>query len=82
LSGKKLDSARPQHKHHISYSFSLSFPFFFFLFSFFFFLFSFFFIPQAQVGLFSAGGSISEKYAPIAAEAGCIVIDNTAHINY
>ena len=34
---------------------------------------------QAQVGLFSAGGSISEKYAPIAAEAGCVVIDNTAH---
>jgi aspartate-semialdehyde dehydrogenase len=31
------------------------------------------------VGLFSAGGSISEKYAPIAAQAGCIVIDNTAH---
>ncbi len=34
---------------------------------------------QAQVGLFSAGGSISEKYAPIAAKAGCVVIDNTAH---
>jgi aspartate-semialdehyde dehydrogenase len=34
---------------------------------------------QAQVGLFSAGGNISEKYAPIAADAGCIVIDNTAH---
>ncbi len=34
---------------------------------------------KAQVGLFSAGGSISEKYAPIAAEAGCVVIDNTAH---
>ena len=34
---------------------------------------------QAQVGLFSAGGNISEKYAPIAAEAGCVVIDNTAH---
>ena len=34
---------------------------------------------QAQIGLFSAGGSISEKYAPIAAEAGCIVVDNTAH---
>jgi aspartate-semialdehyde dehydrogenase len=29
--------------------------------------------------LFSAGGSVSEKYAPIAAEAGCIVIDNTSH---
>ena len=34
---------------------------------------------QAQIGLFSAGGSISEKYAPIAAEQGCIVIDNTSH---
>jgi aspartate-semialdehyde dehydrogenase len=33
---------------------------------------------QAQIGLFSAGGSVSEKYAPIAAEAGCIVIDNTS----
>jgi aspartate-semialdehyde dehydrogenase len=31
-----------------------------------------------QVGLFSAGGSISEKYAPIAARAGCVVIDNTS----
>lgn len=32
-----------------------------------------------EIGLFSAGGSISAKFAPIAAEAGCIVIDNTAH---
>jgi aspartate-semialdehyde dehydrogenase len=31
-----------------------------------------------QIGLFSAGGSVSEKYAPIAAKAGCIVIDNTS----
>ena len=30
-----------------------------------------------QIGLFSAGGAISEKYAPIAAKEGCIVIDNT-----
>lgn len=29
--------------------------------------------------LFAAGGSISEKYAPIAAEAGNIVIDNSSH---
>ncbi|WP_026476110.1 aspartate-semialdehyde dehydrogenase [Alkaliphilus transvaalensis] len=29
--------------------------------------------------LFSAGGSVSEKYAPIAAEAGNIVIDNSSH---
>ncbi len=34
---------------------------------------------QAQIGLFSAGGSISEEYAPKAAEAGCVVIDNTSH---
>lgn len=34
---------------------------------------------KAQVGFFSAGGSISEKYASIAAEAGCVVIDNTSH---
>jgi aspartate-semialdehyde dehydrogenase len=31
-----------------------------------------------EIGLFSAGGSISEKYAPIAADAGCVVIDNTS----
>jgi aspartate-semialdehyde dehydrogenase len=37
---------------------------------------------KAQIGLFSAGGSVSEKYAPIAAAAGCIVIDNTAHFRY
>jgi aspartate-semialdehyde dehydrogenase len=32
-----------------------------------------------DIGLFSAGGSISAKFAPIAAAAGCVVIDNTAH---
>lgn len=37
---------------------------------------------QVQIGLFSAGGSVSEKYAPIAAAAGCVVIDNTAHFRY
>ena len=37
---------------------------------------------KAQIGLFSAGGSVSEKYAPIAARAGCVVIDNTAHFRY
>lgn len=31
-----------------------------------------------DIGLFSAGGSVSERYAPIAAEAGCVVIDNTS----
>ena len=34
---------------------------------------------QVRIGLFSAGGSLSEKYAPIAAAAGCVVIDNTSH---
>jgi aspartate-semialdehyde dehydrogenase len=29
--------------------------------------------------LFSAGGSVSAEYAPRAAAAGCIVIDNTSH---
>lgn len=33
---------------------------------------------KAQIGLFSAGASVSAKYAPRAAEAGCIVIDNTS----
>jgi aspartate-semialdehyde dehydrogenase len=33
----------------------------------------------AQIGLFSAGGSISEEFAPIAAAAGCVVIDNTSY---
>jgi len=34
---------------------------------------------QVEIGLFSAGGDISAQYAPIAAAAGCIVIDNTSH---
>lgn len=37
---------------------------------------------QAQIGLFSAGASVSEKYAPIAAAAGCVVIDNTSQFRY
>jgi len=31
-----------------------------------------------EIGLFSAGGSISEKYAPLASREGCVVIDNTS----
>lgn len=31
-----------------------------------------------QIALFSAGGSVSEKYAPIAASKGVIVIDNSS----
>ena len=34
---------------------------------------------QARIGLFSAGGSISEEFAPKAAAAGCVVVDNTSH---
>ena len=37
---------------------------------------------RAQIGLFSAGGSVSAEYAPKAAAAGCVVIDNTAHFRY
>jgi aspartate-semialdehyde dehydrogenase len=33
---------------------------------------------DTSIALFSAGGSISEVYAPIAAEQGCIVIDNSS----
>ncbi len=32
-----------------------------------------------DIGLFSAGGSISARFAPIAGKSGCVVIDNTAH---
>jgi aspartate-semialdehyde dehydrogenase len=37
---------------------------------------------QVKIGLFSAGGSISAEYAPRAAEAGCVVVDNTSHFRY
>ncbi len=33
---------------------------------------------QVEIALFSAGGSISERYAPHAAKAGAVVIDNTS----
>lgn len=36
----------------------------------------------AQLGFFSAGGSVSAKYAPLAADEGCIVIDNTSEYRY
>ncbi|GHE85824.1 aspartate-semialdehyde dehydrogenase [Thalassotalea profundi] len=36
----------------------------------------------AQIGFFSAGGDISAKFAPMAGEAGCIVIDNTSEFRY
>ena len=31
-----------------------------------------------QIGLFSAGGSVSGEFAPKAAAAGCVVVDNTS----
>jgi aspartate-semialdehyde dehydrogenase len=34
---------------------------------------------QTPVALFSAGGDVSAEYAPIAAQQGCVVIDNTSH---
>ena len=37
---------------------------------------------QAQIGLFSAGGEVSRLYAPKAAAAGCVVIDNTSEFRY
>ena len=37
---------------------------------------------KVQIGLFSAGGSISAEFAPQAAAAGCVVIDNTSHFRY
>ena len=37
---------------------------------------------RVQIGLFSAGASISAEYAPRAAAAGCVVIDNTSQFRY
>src|SRR6202158_992334 len=37
---------------------------------------------RADIGLFSAGSEISAEYAPKAAAAGCIVIDNTSQFRY
>ena len=34
------------------------------------------------IGLFSAGASVSKVFAPIAAAAGCVVIDNTSQFRY
>ena len=33
---------------------------------------------KCQIGLFSAGASVSAEFAPKAAAAGCVVIDNTS----
>jgi len=37
---------------------------------------------RVQIGLFSAGAGISETYAPLAAQAGCVVVDNTSRFRY
>jgi len=37
---------------------------------------------KAQIGLFSPGAAVSAEYAPKAAAAGCIVIDNTSQFRY
>lgn len=37
---------------------------------------------KVQVGLFSPGASISKQFAPIAAEKGCVVVDNTSQFRY
>lgn len=37
---------------------------------------------NADIGLFSAGASLSGEYAPKAAAAGCVVIDNTSQFRY
>jgi aspartate-semialdehyde dehydrogenase len=34
---------------------------------------------RVAIGLFSAGGSVSAEFAPKAAAAGCVVVDNTSH---
>ncbi len=33
---------------------------------------------KVQIGIFSPGASVSKVYAPIAAAAGCVVVDNTS----
>lgn len=37
---------------------------------------------RAQIALFSAGAEVSREYAPKAAAAGCVVIDNTSEFRY
>ncbi len=37
---------------------------------------------NVQIGLFSPGASVSKIYAPKAAAAGCVVIDNTSQFRY
>ena len=37
---------------------------------------------KTQIGLFSPGASVSDIYAPKAAEQGCVVVDNTSRFRY
>ena len=37
---------------------------------------------RAQIGLFSAGASVAARHAPRAAEAGCVVVDNSSQFRY
>ncbi len=37
---------------------------------------------KVQIGLFSPGASVSKVYAPKAAAAGCVVVDNTSQFRY
>jgi len=37
---------------------------------------------SVQIGLFSAGAAISKEFAPKAAAAGCVVVDNTSQFRY
>ena len=37
---------------------------------------------NTQIGLFSPGASVSDIYAPKAAEQGCVVVDNTSRFRY
>ncbi|MEJ1961858.1 MAG: aspartate-semialdehyde dehydrogenase [Gammaproteobacteria bacterium] len=37
---------------------------------------------KADIALFSAGGEVSREFAPKAAAAGCVVIDNTSEFRY
>jgi aspartate-semialdehyde dehydrogenase len=37
---------------------------------------------KADIGLFSAGSEVSAEFAPKAAAAGCVVIDNTSQFRY
>lgn len=37
---------------------------------------------EVDIAFFSAGGEVSKRFAPMAAEAGCVVIDNTSCFRY